>query len=50
MNTKNKKEISIGFTRDSETWNGRIAMISFSVIIIIELLTQQPILELLKVN
>lgn len=50
MNTKNRKKINIGFTTDSETWNGRIAMISFSIIIIAELLLQQPILALLKIG
>jgi len=50
MNKKNKEKISIGFTKSSENWNGRIAMISFIIIVITELLTQQPILTLLKIS
>nr|QUE29239.1 Ycf17 [Erythrotrichia welwitschii] len=50
MNKKDQKEIKIGFTKDSEKWNGRIAMISFTTIVIIELVAQQPILVLLRIN
>lgn len=50
MKTKNKTEIRIGFTKDSEKCNGRVAMISFALISLIELLTQQPILVLLKIQ
>jgi len=50
MNKKNQKKISIGFTKDSETWNGRFAMISFIFILVVEALTQQPILALLNVT
>nr|QUE28498.1 Ycf17 [Porphyrostromium boryanum] len=50
MNTKKQKKINVGFTKDSETWNGRVAMISFTLIILIEILTKKPILMLLKIT
>nr|QUE28117.1 Ycf17 [Sahlingia subintegra] len=48
MSKKNKEKISIGFTKNSENWNGRIAMVSFIIIVITELLTKQPILSLFQ--
>lgn len=50
MSKKNKEKSNIGFTKSSEIWNGRIAMVSFIIIVITELLTQHPILTLLKIS
>nr|QUE29569.1 Ycf17 [Erythrotrichia foliiformis] len=50
MNKNKKKSIQIGFTKSSETWNGRVAMLSFTVIVFIELILQKPILTLLNIQ
>nr|YP_009297481.1 CAB/ELIP/HLIP superfamily protein [Erythrotrichia carnea]AOM66824.1 CAB/ELIP/HLIP superfamily protein [Erythrotrichia carnea] len=50
MNNKQNKDIKIGFTKDSETWNGRVAMISFTLIVVIEIIAQKPILVLLNLR
>ena len=39
-----------GFSQEAEKWNGRLAMLAFSIIIIFELLTSVPILCVLAVN
>lgn len=39
-----------GFTRFSEKINGRIAMISFLIVFIIELLTKQKLIDILKMT
>nr|QUE28864.1 Ycf17 [Porphyropsis coccinea] len=45
-----KQKLLPGFTDNSEKWNGRIAMISFVIIIIIEILKNEPILNLIQLN
>jgi ferrochelatase len=36
-----------GFTVSAENWNGRVAMLGFTIVLLIELLTGNPILKLL---
>nr|YP_010337305.1 CAB/ELIP/HLIP superfamily protein [Pulvinaster venetus]UNJ16890.1 CAB/ELIP/HLIP superfamily protein [Pulvinaster venetus] len=49
MFKKNRNEWNWGFTSSAENWNGRISMISFMIILIIELIFQQNILNMLKI-
>lgn len=48
--TKEKSPIpwKTGFTTSSETWNGRLAMIAFLLVVLIELLTGENITKILK--
>ena len=39
------KEAKVGFTNFAETWNGRLAMLGFTIGILTELLTGQGILS-----
>ena len=39
------KETKYGFTQFAETWNGRLAMLGFTVVLVTELLTGQGILS-----
>lgn len=51
LNNKTYKEFTVsrlGFTQYSEKFNGRIAMLSFLFLFIIELITKQKILDLIK--
>nr|QUE30021.1 Ycf17 [Erythrocladia irregularis] len=48
MNQKENKRIELGFTNNSEKCNGRLAMISFIIIIIIEIIKSEPILQILN--
>jgi Chlorophyll A-B binding protein len=36
-----------GFTPQAELWNGRLAMVGFTIVLAIEFLTHQGILEIL---
>jgi hypothetical protein len=52
LNNKTYKEFTVsrlGFTQYSEKFNGRIAMLSFLFLFIIELITKQKILDLIKI-
>jgi hypothetical protein len=40
-----KQETKIGFTNFAESWNGRLAMLGFTIGILTELLTGQGILS-----
>ncbi|ELR98463.1 hypothetical protein [Gloeocapsa sp. PCC 73106] len=39
------KQVKVGFTNFAETWNGRLAMLGFTIGILTELLTGQGILS-----
>jgi len=39
------KQAKVGFTNFAETWNGRLAMLGFTIGILTELLTGQGILS-----
>ena len=39
------KETKYGFTQFAETWNGRLAMLGFTIVLVTELLTGQGILS-----
>ena len=39
------KETKYGFTQFAETWNGRLAMLGFTIVLATELLTGQGILS-----
>jgi hypothetical protein len=41
----NKQAPKFGLTRFAETWNGRLAMIGFVAVLIVESLTHQGILS-----
>jgi hypothetical protein len=41
----NKQAPKFGFTRFAETWNGRLAMIGFVAVLIVEYVTRQGILS-----
>ena len=49
--TKEKSPIpwKPGFTTSSETWNGRLAMVGFLLLLLIELLTGENIIKILKI-
>nr|UNJ16306.1 CAB/ELIP/HLIP superfamily protein [Boldiaceae sp.] len=49
MFKKDRNKWRWGFTQSSENWNGRIAMISFLIILIIEIISKQNILVILKI-
>ena len=39
------KETKYGFTQFAETWNGRLAMLGFTIVLVTEVLTGQGILS-----
>jgi Chlorophyll A-B binding protein len=45
VQSENRNAWVFGFTPQAEIWNGRLAMIGFSAIIITELLSHQGILH-----
>lgn len=49
--TKEKSPIpwKIGFTTSAENWNGRLAMIGFFLVLVIELISNQNITQLLHI-
>nr|YP_009402648.1 hypothetical protein [Compsopogon caeruleus]ARX96006.1 hypothetical protein [Compsopogon caeruleus] len=50
MTNKHRNQWYWGFTNSAENWNGRISMISFLVILIIEIVSRQNILTILKIT
>lgn len=53
MEQKNKKNTTPwiwGFNVYAENWNGRLAMISFLLIICVEFITNKNVLDLVKLN
>nr|YP_010337214.1 CAB/ELIP/HLIP superfamily protein [Pseudoerythrocladia kornmannii]QUE28294.1 Ycf17 [Pseudoerythrocladia kornmannii]UNJ16799.1 CAB/ELIP/HLIP superfamily protein [Pseudoerythrocladia kornmannii] len=47
MNQKEEKQMQLGFTNNSEKCNGRLAMVSFIIIIIVEIIKNEPILQII---
>lgn len=45
MQTEERNAVKLGFTTQSENWNGRLAMIGFSAALIIELLSGKGLLH-----
>ncbi|MGC9506016.1 chlorophyll a/b-binding protein [Baaleninema sp.] len=41
---------ALGFTKKAELWNGRLAMLGFLALVLIELITNQGILEFLGIR
>ena len=47
---ENAAQTGFGFTPQAETWNGRLAMLGFTVVLLIEWFTKQGVLEFLGLN
>ncbi|MDY7023410.1 MAG: chlorophyll A-B binding protein [Cyanobacteriota bacterium] len=45
METQKRKSWNWGFTPGAENWNGRLAMIGFALVIMIELISGQGVLH-----
>nr|YP_009369825.1 conserved hypothetical plastid protein [Boldia erythrosiphon]ARO90513.1 conserved hypothetical plastid protein [Boldia erythrosiphon] len=50
MFKKDQNRWKWGFNQSAENWNGRIAMIAFIIILVIELITRQNILVMLRIT
>lgn len=48
MKSETKNNIRIGFNTSSEKLNGRLAMLTFIIIIFVEIITHESILKILN--